>query len=302
LAFINNSSVRNRDLDGVPSTLVITFSTGDEVNHVRQVASIEEEKWHPLPPIELPEYDFGELNPNKYYLRANYAICNQTLRTTREQLRCSLEVAGVLRNRAKIEIDQKYNKWEKNLRSDYSTQKKKWQNLKEELEYSEGRVRTVVKWLEESGLELAPSVINMLDIAMELVSQRMKLMSLKYDTFVSHVQKRSADLCGRSRDAIAHIRLTTWYYMNASKLDIQGIVEGVIDFKIITVVLTKDSLARKWCLFAYSIAFVADKPIVALYETDPRFAGGHLNEVNIPEQFKQIMKYEIIKIDRRRRK
>jgi len=300
MAFIDNFSVRNRDLDGVPSALVITFSSGDEVSYVRKVDRIEEAKWKPLPSIELPEYDFGKFSPNNYDMRANYAICNKTLRTSMEKLRCSLEEAGVLRDKAKSEIDQKYGNWEKNLRSDYSIQKKKWQNLKRDLESSEGRVRMVVKWLEDSGLETAPPVIKMMEIATDQVAKRIKSMDLRFDTFISHVQKCSADLCGRLSDAMSHIGLIPWYDMNASKLDMQGIVEGVIDSKIFTVVLTKEYFKRKWCLFEYTIALVADKPIVALYETDPRFEGGHLNELNIPEQFKQIMNHEIIKIDRRR--
>jgi len=299
MAFINNFSVRNRDLDGVPNTLVIMFSSGDEVSYVRKVDGIEEAKWQPLTHIELPEYDFGKFNPSNYDLRANYAMCNKTLITMMKKLKSSLEEAGVLRDKAKSEIDEKYDNWAKNLRSNYSTQKKKWQNLKRELESSEGRERMVVKWLEKSGLETAPSVIKMLESATEMVAKRLRSTDLKFHTFISHVQKCSADLCGRLSDAMSHIGLTPWYDMNASKLDMQGIVEGVIDSKIFTVVLTKDYFTRKWCLFEYCIAIVADKPIVALHETDPRFEGGHLNELNIPEQFKQIMNHEIIKIDRR---
>jgi len=299
MAFINNVSVRNRNLDGLPSTLVITFSSGDEVSYLRKRAGIEEAKWPSLPPIELPEYDFGKFNPENYDLRANYAVCNKSLRTAGRKLRCSLEEAAVLRDKAQSEIDQKFANWEKNLRSHHSTQKQKCQNLKRELESSEGRVRMVVKWLEESDLETAPSLIKMLEIATDLVAKRMMSTDLKFDSFISHVQKCSADLCGRLSDAMSHMGLTPWYDMNASKLDMQGIMEGVLDSKTFTVVLTKDYFARKWCLFEYSIALVADKPIVALIETDPRFEGVHLNELNIPEQFKQIMNHEIIKIDRR---
>merc|ERR1719320_376161 len=85
--------------------------------------------------------------------------------------------------------------------------------------------------------------------------------------------------------------------MNSDKLDAQGIIEGVIDSKIFTIVLTKDYFERQWCLFEYCVALVADKPIVTIYETDRRFEGGDLTEFNIPKQFKQIMNHEIIKID-----
>lgn len=63
---------------------------------------------------------------------------------------------------------------------------------------------------------------------------------------------------------MSHSGQTPWYDINVSKLDMQGIVEGVIDSKIFAVVLMKDYLARKWCLLEYSIALLADKPIVAL--------------------------------------
>merc|ERR1719320_1545538 len=157
----------------------------------------------------------------------------------------------------------------------------------------------VIKQLEESNLEKAPSVIKMLGIETEVIAKKMESAEAKFDTFISHVQKCSADLCGRLSDALSHAGLTSWYDMNASKLDTRGIIEGVIDSKVFTVFLTKDYFQRQWCLFEYGIALAARKPIVALYEADPRFEGGHLNEFDIPKQFKQVMSHEVIKIDRR---
>jgi len=169
-----------------------------------------------------------------------------------------------------------------------------------ELESSKGRIRMVAKKLEKSNLEKAPSVISMLGLEAEFIAKMMKTVDLKFDTFLSHVQKSSADLCGRLSDALSHSGLTPWFDMNASKLDTRGIIEGVLNSKVFTVVLTKGYFERKWCLFEYSIALLANKPMVGIYEADSRFEGGELNDFNIPKQFNQFMSHEIIKIDRRR--
>merc|ERR1719184_363685 len=88
--------------------------------------------------------------------------------------------------------------------------------------------------------------------------------------------------------------------MSASKLDAQGMIEGVINSKIFTVVLTKRYFERQYCLFEYSIAVIAGKPILAIYETDERLEGGRLDEFNIPKVFKQtMMNHEIIQVNRR---
>merc|ERR1712060_191270 len=94
--------------------------------------------------------------------------------------------------------------------------------------------------------------------------------------------------------------ISSWYDMDAEKLNLQGMVDGVVESKVFTIVLTMDYFAGKWCLIELATALVSDKPIVVMYEADTRFGGGHLNDYNIPEQFKGvILEHEILKIDRR---
>jgi len=300
MVFIDNFSIRKRDLNGVPSTIVATLSSGDEVSYVRKVDEMEEVKLQSLPNLQLPKYDFGKFNPDDYDLLGKYTVCIKNLGMIREKFKCSLEEARRLRDKAKSEIDRQYDNWEKNLREDYRNQRKKWEILEGELENSKGRIRMVVEDLEKSNLGEAPSVIKMLELETEFIAKTMETGDLKFDAFLSHVQKSSADLCGRMSDALSHAGLTSWFDMNASKLDTQGIIQGVLNSKVFTVVLTKNYFERRWCLFEYSIALLANKPMVGIYETDKRFDGGDLNEFNIPKQFRQIMNHEIIKIDRRR--
>jgi len=306
MAFINHLKVSRRDLDGIPNTILITFSSGDDVSYVRKDGvgenKSEENKSEPTT-NRLPQYnfcDFKYLNTISCDLRAQYALCTKTLCKMMNTLRASLEEAGKLREKAKSEVDLQYQTWERNLRSDYSSQKKMWQNLKDELEVSEGRLRLVVKQLREANLEKAPAVIAMLETQGEFFAKSMELMNLKYDTFLSHVQKCSSDLCGRLSDALTHVGITSWYDMYASKLDAHGMIEGVINSKLFTVVLTKDYFKRPYCLFEYCIAVMAGKTILAIYESDQRFEGGLLENFDIPKMFKEtIMKHEIIKVDRR---
>jgi len=298
MAFINHLKVSRRDLDGIPNTILITFSSGDDVSYVRK-DGVEENKSEPIT-NRLPQYNVGDFNPINCDLRAQYALCTKTLRKMMNMFKASLEETWKLREKAKSEVDLQYQNWERNLRSDYSSQTKKWQDLKDELEVSEGRLRMVVKQLKATNLEKAPAVIAMLETQGEFFAKSMEVMNLKYDTFLSHVQKVSSDFCGRLSDALTHAGITSWYDMYASKLDAHGIIEGVINSKIFTVVLTKDYFTRQYCLFEYCIAVMAGKTILAVYEPDPRFEGGPLEQFDIPKMFKEtIMNHEIIKVDRR---
>jgi len=299
MSFIEHFKVLSRDLDGFPITIVITFSSGDEASYLRKEGGFEEEKSQSLTKT-LPKYDFGEFNPNESDLRAQYAVCTKTLRKMMRKFKSSLREASELREKAQIELDRQYENWERILRNDYINQKKKWQNLKRKLEASEGRLQMVVKQLKETNLEIAPAVIKMLQNEAEFIAKRMELIDLKFETFLSHVQKPSGDLCGRLSDSLTSAGITSWYDMSASKLDAQGMIEGVINSKIFTVVLTKRYFERQYCLFEYSIAVIAGKPILAIYETDERLEGGRIDEFNIPKVFKQtLMNHEIIKVNRR---
>lgn len=299
MVFIDNFSVRNRSLSGVPDTIVITLSSGDEVEYVRKVHEMEEVKLQLLPYITFPKCEFGKFNPDDYDIRDKYAVCIENLDTMMKKFKCSLEEAGRCRDKLKSEIDCQYENWEENLREDYRNQRKKWEILMGQVENPEGRIRMVVKELEKSNLESASSVIKILELETDFIAKTMKTMDLRIDTFLSNVQS-SGDLCGRLSNALSHAGLTCWYDMNSKKLDTQGIIQGVLNSKVFTVVLTKDYFEREWCLLEYSIALLADKPMVGIYEADKRFDGGDLNELNIPKQFKQLMNHEIIKIDSRR--
>jgi len=295
---LDSLKVSSRDFDGIPYAILITFSSGDEVRYVRN-EGVEEKKSDPITK-RLPKYNFGDFKSATCDLRAQYAVCTKTLRKMMNTFKKSLVDAGELREKAKAEIDLEYQKWERNLRNDYSSQKKKWESLKRELEVPEGRLRIVVKQLKEANLKNAPAVITMLENEADFLAKKMELMDLKYETFLSHVQKCSSDLCGRLSDALTHAGITSWYDMYASKLDVQGMIEGVLNSRIFTVILTKDYFQRQYCLFEYSIAVMAGKPVLVIYEWDKRFEGGRLDEFDIPEVFKEtIMDHEIIKIDRR---
>merc|ERR1719419_1258252 len=77
-----------------------------------------------------------------------------------------------------------------------------------------------------------------------------------------------------------------------------GMIEGVVNSTLFTLILTSEYFERQYCLFEFCLATVARKPIITLREGDERYGGSPLSSFKLPELFQHIRNHEIMEINR----
>merc|ERR1712060_427088 len=127
-------------------------------------------------------------------------------------------------------------------------------------------------------------------------------MEIKNDAFLSHVQKNSADLCRSIQRSLKDVKISSWYDMQAKRLDAYGMAEAVAQAKVFVLVATVEYFSRPWCLFELLLAEIFQKPIILLMET-VKGHGGFENfeelKSNIPGGFSYLLEYEVCEVKRR---
>ena len=180
----------------------------------------------------------------------------------------------------------------------YQFLKKKLDARMEMLKVPSQRLKMMLGWLRASKVSAFVKAAKMLEAESGYILKRIKSPDIKWDNFLSHVQKISADVCRSIKDALGKDRITCWYDRNAARVDIYGMVDGVINSNLFTIVLTKEYFGRQYCVFEYCLAVLAGKPIITIAESDPRYGGGPFGLFELPELVKDILKYEVIEINR----
>jgi len=89
-----------------------------------------------------------------------------------------------------------------------------------------------------------------------------------------------------------------WFDKSADRLDNHGMIDGIVDSNLFSLVLTTDYFKRRYCVFEYCIAIVAERPVITVAESDPRYGGGPLGSFNLHRLFKHILDHEVIEIHR----
>jgi len=160
------------------------------------------------------------------------------------------------------------------------------------------RIEIMLRWLREFGETSLIIASKNLQSNAGYIINRMKSPERKWHSFLSHVQRDSADVARNIRDTLLRKGMRLWYDKNMGRLDCVGMIDGIVDSSMFTLILTKDYFSREWCIFEYCVAVVTGKPVIAIYEADPRHGGGPLGSFQIPGQFKHLMKHELIDINR----
>lgn len=123
----------------------------------------------------------------------------------------------------------------------------------------------------------------------------------KYDAFLSHAQKDSADLCRSVYLALGNKNVKVWYDKEAHRLDNRGMIEGIFGSSEFVMVLVRDYFKRVYCVFEYLVAMAFKKPVTVLLENDDRFGGLTIKEIpkEVPKLYLEyIMSHEIIAVNR----
>merc|ERR1719193_2518811 len=138
----------------------------------------------------------------------------------------------------------------------------------------------------------------MLEHEYDYILERLASSDMKWDCFLSHVQKHSADVCGRIAERVKKLGVSFWLDKEATRVDTRGMVYGVINSRIFVVFLTTDYFASSYCVFEYCVALMAGKSVITVGETDPRFGGAPVGTFDFHELFKHTLNHEVVEINR----
>jgi len=300
---ISNVSMKDYDDQSIPQVLTITFTNGAKVTFQR---SSEE--------YSKPNLDLGEEKTEEFTYEAllkNYerrssqlndqhiAAIAKTERMFRKEMKDLDEfrtrqnkVLDEVRVDRKQEISMRYNELQKKLHSQMEA-------LNDPLE----RLKIMIRWLKETDMEEYLKVADMLEshsggIIKSINYSSSEVPETKWDSFLSHVQKFSADVCRDISDTLQKEGISTWCNRNVDGLDNHGVINGVVNSSLFTFILTKEYFGRPVCLFEFCVAAVAGKTVITVLESDPRYGGGNLSLFQVPELFKHIMQQEMTEINR----
>jgi len=165
------------------------------------------------------------------------------------------------------------------------------------------RLGTMIRWLQETNEKQFLKVADMLEshtgqIIKSINLSLSKAPQVKWDNFLSHVQKFSADACRNISDVLRKNGITIWYDKEVDRLDDLGIIGGVVNSRLFTLILTNEYFERQYCIFEFCLATVARKPIITLREADERYGGAPLSSFKLPELFQHIRNHDIMEINR----
>jgi len=128
-------------------------------------------------------------------------------------------------------------------------------------------------------LRALESIYSQADFLLQLLDTKSKEVAslmMKRDinlTYLSHVQKRSADLCRILSCALKNDGINVWLDDQSCRLDIRGVIEGIFTSTSFTIVMTREYFERQWTVFELLVATIFKKEIVILMETDTRLGG-----------------------------
>ena len=105
---------------------------------------------------------------------------------------------------------------------------------------------------------------KILESETEHIRKTVQCSELKYDCFLSHVQKISGDVSRNIRDSLTKNGMNVWYDKEAERLDNLGMIDGVVNSSVFIIVLTNEYFERPFCLFEYCVAVVAGKSMITV--------------------------------------
>jgi len=290
----------------IPGNVTLTFSNGQKVTYERSGQESSGER-NLLSSFVQPRYCLTEEKSNdKSFdgLRSNYAI---QLRSLEEQYKNAVTEAERLHVREKSNFeeyarrrdkanDQLYSTITKEMLENYRSLKNEIDSKSMNLDKPAQRVKLMISWLRATKQSELLEAAQMLEWEASFFLKSTKTPENKWDVFLSHVQKDSADACRNISDALQ--KKGIWLDKSADKPDKRGMIDGIVNARIFILVVTKDYFNRPYCVFEWCIAAIAGKPIITIGESDPRYGGGPIGSFELNDIFKDILNEEVIDIHR----
>merc|ERR1719419_1540290 len=200
-----------------------------------------------------------------------------------------------VRNKANEEL---YTTLSEEMLVDYQNVKKNLDSKLQALKEPPERLKMMAQWLRETQAVELLEAAKIFESEGDYILKRLWSPEKKWDSFLSHVQKDASDVCRNIKESLNKEGITIWYDKLADRIDNRGMTDGVINSNLFTFVLTKDYFKRPYCVYEYCLAIVAQKPIIAVLESDARFGGGPVDSFNLEGIFKHVLSHEIIEIHR----
>jgi len=305
---VTNVGMFNHNERSIPGNVTLTFSNGQKVTYERSGQESSGER-NLLSSFVQPRYCLTEEKSNdKSFdgLRSNYAI---QLRSLEEQYKNAVTEAERLHVREKSNFeeyarrrdkanDQLYSTITKEMLENYRSLKNEIDSKSMNLDKPAQRFKLMISWLQATKQSELLQVAQMLELEAGFFLKSTKTPEIKWDVFLSHVQKDSADACRNISDALQKKGISSWLDKSADKPDKRGMIDGIVNARIFILVITKDYFNRPYCVFEWCIAAIAEKPMITIAESDPRYGGGPIGSFELNEIFKDILNEEVIDIHR----
>jgi len=303
---ISNVGMERYDERNIPEVIKITFTNGDTVGYTR--IGQELSRGNLLSKFKLPKYEFED-KIDAVTLDALEAKLSANLLALEDKYKSAVEHAKMLflqenahissiSERRLIANEQLHANISREMLNGYRVVKRNMGTKLEALKDPSRRMRMIIKWLRETKVTELVKSAELLEHESDYILQRMKSAVRRYDSFLSHVQKQSSDLCRNIRENCMKRGLSMWYDKTADRLDARGMADSILESSVFILVLTKEYFKRPFCVYEHCIAIVAGKPVITIFESDERYGGGPLGSFGLNEMFKHVLRHEIIEIHR----
>jgi len=296
----------------IPDVINLTFSNGEKVTYQRSnegIFSTAADEKEEYTNYTIPKLDLGEQNVDDANFEALSKEYARQLSFLNEQHQVAFVEAERLCAKEKEEIDDIHKHQHEMIDKVWKKRDKKplekYQGLKKEVDDRmkalgdpSVRLKIMLGWLRESGAPELQKAAKMLESDSDYIVKMIGSPEVKWDSFLSHVQQVSADLCRVIKDTLQKEGMTVWYDRAADRLDTYGMINGVVSSSLFTLVLTTQYFWRPYCVFEWCVATLAQKPIITICESDPRYGGTPIGSYELPGLFQHVMKHELIEVNR----
>jgi len=308
--FVDKTCVFKRDQMGIPGEVILEMSNGEKITFKRSDQDNSNAK-SKLASFIQPEYKLSEEKLDEQTfdfedLRTNLAL---QLRSLDEEYKSSVDEADQLYLLEKTEIEdfaekrgneieQLYKSISKNMLRSYKGLKKEIDTKAERLGRPEVMLKVMLDCLRKTDVSELIEAAQMLELESKYILERLKSSEIKWDCFLSHVQKESADVCRNIAEKLQKSGLSVWLDKNAERLDKHGMVDGIVNSKIFVIFLTTKYFQRPYCIFEYCVAIMTGTSVITVAESDPRYGGGPIGSFQFHKLFKHILNHEVIDVHR----
>lgn len=298
----------NQDERLVPGEVTLTFSNGEKATYERSYNEVPS-SGNQLAGFSLPKYDLGDVKISEYTFEALGIKLTEKSRFFDVQYTAAVNEADRLLEVEKSKIknfydrrcasnDQLYATLSEEILEDYKSLKKEIDGKVSSLKHPTWRIKIMTEWLRKMGGKELIQAAQMLDLEADFIAESLDTAKSKWNCFISHVQKRSTDVCRNIKDNLEKKGISVWMDKTAGRVDKHGMVEGVVDSDLFLLILTKDYFTRPYCIFEYCLAVVAGRPVITISESDPNFGGGKIGSFKLNGLFGHLIDHEFAEINR----